>query len=33
MFSFFKKRGNNDIIENHLSAFKGSFTDDQKNQY
>lgn len=30
MFSFFKKYGNNDIIKNHLSAFKGSFTDEQK---
>ena len=30
MFSFFKKRSNNDIIKNHLSAFNGSFTDDQK---
>ena len=30
MFSFFKKRSNNDIIKNHLSSFKGSFTDDQK---
>lgn len=30
MFSFFKKRSNNETIKNHLNDFQGSFTDEQK---
>jgi len=30
MFSFFKKRSNNETIKSHLSSFHGSFTDEQK---
>lgn len=30
MFSFFKKRKNNEILKSHLSGFQGQFTNEQK---
>jgi len=30
MFSFFKKRKNNEFLKSHLSGFQGQFTNEQK---